>query len=351
MIMDTKYRREKFLEGRSESSNAEQDEKNWKKLWKVKVPSKLKVFAWRLAKSSLPTGEVRERRHMATSALCPVCNVSTDTWRHSLLDCNMARPVWALKDDDVTLPLFADETPDPKLWLFSLSQVLSQEKYIEVLVTLWAIWWARRKLIHEDEFQSSLSTHGFITRYLADLCYLHNKEERSSNTSLTIKKRWLLPPAGTTKINVDGAVAKTENRGAVSAVCRDDTGTFVGASAITVEGITDPEVLEAVACAEALSLASDLQLARVYVSSDCLNIIKEINGGPRRGLHCMIVKEVLFRKEQFQEVIFTHDSRETNDEAHRLARVATTLESGRHVWSVNSPSRVGIPVNAITSDE
>jgi hypothetical protein len=57
----------------------------------------------------------------------------------------MERSVWALKDDDVTLPLFAYETHDPKLWLFSLSKVLGQEKFIEVLVTLWAIWWTRRK--------------------------------------------------------------------------------------------------------------------------------------------------------------------------------------------------------------
>jgi hypothetical protein len=48
----------------------------------------------------------------------------------------MARSVWALKDDDVTLPLFAYETHDPKLWLFSLSKVLGQEKFIDVLVTL-----------------------------------------------------------------------------------------------------------------------------------------------------------------------------------------------------------------------
>jgi hypothetical protein len=136
MIMETKHRREGFLEGRTEASNVGDEEKNWKKLWKVKVPSKLRIFAWRLARSSLPTGELREKRHMATSACCPICNVTTDTWRHSLLECNMAKAVWALKDDDITLPLFGDETPDPRLWLFSLSNTLSQEKFIEVLLTL-----------------------------------------------------------------------------------------------------------------------------------------------------------------------------------------------------------------------
>ena len=66
MILDTKRRREIFLERRSEQSNYLQEEKGWKTLWKVKVPSKLRLFAWRLARASLPTGEVRMRRKMAT---------------------------------------------------------------------------------------------------------------------------------------------------------------------------------------------------------------------------------------------------------------------------------------------
>jgi hypothetical protein len=81
----------------------------------------------------------------------------------------MAYSVWALKEDDIMLPLFTDETEDPKLWLFTLSRTLSQQKFVEVLVTLWAIWWARRKLIHENEQQSPLSTDLFIQRFLQEL--------------------------------------------------------------------------------------------------------------------------------------------------------------------------------------
>lgn len=49
---------------------------------------------------------------------------------------------------------------------------------------------------------------------------------------------------------------------------------------ITVNGITDPEVLEALACAEALCLASDLHEARLLtsISLDYSNIVKEIQG-------------------------------------------------------------------------
>ena len=71
----------------------------------------------------------------------------------------MARAVWALKDDDSIMSLFGDETHDPKLWLFSLSNKLNRQKIIEVLVTLWAIWWARRKL---NGFANSKSAANYL---------------------------------------------------------------------------------------------------------------------------------------------------------------------------------------------
>jgi hypothetical protein len=67
----------------------------------------------------------------------------------------MARSVLVLKEADIILPLFADETHDPKLWLFQLSNILKQESFIEILVTLWAIWWARRKVIPMGQVGSS----------------------------------------------------------------------------------------------------------------------------------------------------------------------------------------------------
>jgi hypothetical protein len=142
MIVELKHNGEAFLDGRTASSHVVREEESWRLLWKVKVPSKLRIFAWRLARSSLPTGETQAKRHMATTAVYLVCNSATDTWIHSLLDCQMAKSVWALKEDDVILPLYGDEIDDQNLWLFSLSSTLSSAKFIEVLITLWAIWWA-----------------------------------------------------------------------------------------------------------------------------------------------------------------------------------------------------------------
>ena len=37
------------------------------------------------------------------------------------------------------------------------------------MVTLWALWHAKRKAVYENIFQSPLSTHSFVVRFIADL--------------------------------------------------------------------------------------------------------------------------------------------------------------------------------------
>jgi hypothetical protein len=67
--------------------------------------------------------------------------------------------------------------------------------------------------------------------------------------------RWIPPAEGCVKMNVDAALQKSSLGGAVAMVCRRADGSFLGASSLTVEGISEPSVLEAMACREALALA------------------------------------------------------------------------------------------------
>jgi hypothetical protein len=52
---------------------------------------------------------------------------------------------------------------------------------------------------------------------------------------------------GMSKINTDAGVAGDGSGGAVAVVARSDAGVFLGASAIFIQGTTEPETLEALA--------------------------------------------------------------------------------------------------------
>lgn len=93
LLADTKKRREDWLEGRVAPSNTNDSQSHWRKLWKVKVPGQIWNFAWRLASNSIPTEGVRHHRKMADTNVCQICNSAKDTWRHALIDCNMAKCV------------------------------------------------------------------------------------------------------------------------------------------------------------------------------------------------------------------------------------------------------------------
>ena len=102
LLAVTKQQRTDWLEHNDGHSNVTADRRSWSKLWGAAVPSKVRVFAWRLAKSSIPTGAVRQHRSMADSAECSICHAAVDTWRHALFDCHLACCVWALADEDIT---------------------------------------------------------------------------------------------------------------------------------------------------------------------------------------------------------------------------------------------------------
>jgi hypothetical protein len=99
ILATTKRVHEDWLEERPASSNDE--EKAWAKLWKTAVPAKIQIFLWRLARQSLPTRYVRNHRDMAPSPACSICG-QEDSWRHSLIECNLARCLWAMTNPEIT---------------------------------------------------------------------------------------------------------------------------------------------------------------------------------------------------------------------------------------------------------
>jgi hypothetical protein len=90
------------------------------------------------------------------------------------------------------------------------------------------------------------------------------------------------------KVNIGMTVSKNTTLVAFIAVARSSDGTFMGALVVVVQGITEPETLEAMACRESLSVASDHLLLKIRVASNCLNYIRSI-GGDERGAYGHIV--------------------------------------------------------------
>jgi hypothetical protein len=136
------------------------------------------------------------------------------------------------------------------------------------------------------------------------------------------------------------------NKGAVGVVCQSPEGKNVRPSVVIFDGITHPGCLEAMACREALVTAADLHLGPIHVASDCLEVVKGLKG-ECMGAYASILREVREGAALRGNSTFVHEERKSNGEAHRLARFASSLPSGRYVWFIHPPYGVNIPINLV----
>jgi hypothetical protein len=167
---------------------------------------------------------------------------------------------------------------------------------------MWAIWHARREAIHEGTFQSPLSTHHFVENFLADLTQSKSISTKGGQAPKQDHPRRIPPPDGVVKVNVDAAVARRKDHGVIVAIARSANGEYLGASAVLLQGISDPEVLEVMAVREGTNLALDLSSPRIRVASDCLLVVKAM-WEQNRGRYNHILHEITASSLEFREFL------------------------------------------------
>jgi hypothetical protein len=80
------------------------------------------------------------------------------------------------------------------------------------------------------------------------------------------------------KMNVDATTSKDSIKCMIAVVVRGGDVDFLGALTVVTAGITDPEMLEAMATREGLALAADLILQRFRVATECINVVWSLKG-------------------------------------------------------------------------
>jgi hypothetical protein len=206
-------------------------------------------------------------------------------------------------------------------------------------------------MIHEDLHLSPMAMHAFVESFLRDLELSAPKVKEGPRRQAAGRSRqWIPPLGGASKINVDGAVAKSRRLGAASAVCRSPNDTFLGAAATVYDGVCDPGCLEALACHEGVALAYDLNLQAAMIGANCLEVAQGLQD-KNLGRFSSILQEIRDAATRRGGTRFRHEGRASNDEAHRLAKMATTLPAGRHVWLGTLPEGLNFHVNIVSNIE
>ncbi|KAL5129832.1 putative ribonuclease H protein [Glycine soja] len=64
-------------------------------LWKLQIPAKASIFAWRLIRDRLPTKDnLRRRQIQMNDTMCPFCRSKEEKASHLFFDCPKTKPLW-----------------------------------------------------------------------------------------------------------------------------------------------------------------------------------------------------------------------------------------------------------------
>jgi len=300
----------------------------WKKIWKLEVPPKVRVFWWRVLHEFLPMKQILFRRHIEPEAFCEVCGEPEESIRHVLLDCTVARQFWQYTRwaTGVKLPSLNAET-----WAADLmSQLCPRRDRALIMIGMWALWMLRNRRRHGELTMPVQQAVIWAKDTAYDLWQLSHQFDKPAPAYN--RDKWRKPEVGWSKINTDAAFSEESKQGATSSIIRDDQGAFYSAQAIWYERGLDVCSMEALACRDGMKLAAQMGLRRVALETDCLQVV-QLWKESQRSIIDPILKEMEEISLAFQEFSFSFISRSSNKVAHLLARQVSSSHCSE-VWRV-----------------
>ena len=130
----------------AESSRALGGLKIWKKLWKLRVPNKIKVFGWRAYHEILPTRVNLARRRIISDLVSHCCKSLLKSTVHAIWECGAAQDVWA--GSSISLQKCSTNQCDVVQLFEFLFDRLPNADFELFLVQSWLIWNQRNEVVH-----------------------------------------------------------------------------------------------------------------------------------------------------------------------------------------------------------
>ncbi|KAH9730036.1 reverse transcriptase domain-containing protein [Citrus sinensis] len=306
----------------------------WKRLWGLEVPGKVKHFFWRALMNVLPTVDNLRPRKVEVSPICPICNAENESVLHCLVECLFAQSCWVLSSIGTfgsCSSLFD--------WFEQVFTRCCKDDCNLAVMLCWRLWFNWNDKVwnnHGSQAQSLVNAAGH--------CLFQWQEAK--RRTFTIAEDiplghgsmcWGKPPVGWLKCNVDAGVSRSQGRVSFGGVIRDSGGDFIAAKCQSFPGSFHPREAEALAVREAFSWIKLMQLSKIIIETDCLNVYSALlspsassNGFGLLIADCRAIAQVI------GEVRFSFVRRSANAAAHNVVRVGGSM-SGPREWRVVPP--------------
>jgi hypothetical protein len=133
----------------------------WKKLWKLYIHAKVKIFGSRALHGLIPCLGILPNRHISTNSGCLVCLVGCEDIKQILLTCLRAKQiweklgVWAVIEEAINADRAGLEALEHIICTKGSWDPLGGIGLPEIILTgAWYIWWERRQHVHGENVQT-----------------------------------------------------------------------------------------------------------------------------------------------------------------------------------------------------
>ena len=127
----------------------------FEELWKIKVPNKILVFAWRLLRDRLPTRRNLHRRQVELNdRTCLFCSSMEEDTGHLFFLCSKINPVWwkTLSWVNIVGPLPQNPKQHFLQHIFGVAQGVRGNRWRWWWLALtWSIWQQRNKILFSND--------------------------------------------------------------------------------------------------------------------------------------------------------------------------------------------------------
>jgi hypothetical protein len=122
---------------------------NNKKIWKMKIPLKTKIFAWYLRRGVILTKDNLVKRNWHGSTRCVFCH-QDETIKHLFFHCRFARSIWSI------IQIASNLRPPTSVakffgnWLHGIDLRFRTLIRVGALAVIWSLWLCRNDKVFND---------------------------------------------------------------------------------------------------------------------------------------------------------------------------------------------------------
>ncbi|MQM20188.1 hypothetical protein Taro_053203 [Colocasia esculenta] len=267
----------------------------WAALWSPHIPPKWSVLLWRLILNSIPVDETVKEKGVPLVSKCSCCpQPQEESSLHLFFRSDTADQVWSELSH---LLHFSNRevsavTDGVTAFLARPEIIATSGRLVRCIfmAALWEIWCSRNKARFQDQGMTAKHIINRTMLSIRAICISfkfqkvpqpwlaalhqteHDMEELKSRTPTIV--RWITPPSGRLKLNVDGTFMRTLGTAGGGGILRDHEGNMCWAFARAYHDLNSSLAAEAMALNDGLSICCSKGVSEVLVETDSLNLLQ-----------------------------------------------------------------------------